>query len=540
MDIAIMVLDAKAGLFLYVNQHVYDDLRLTEEQVLGKHYHEVFWEDFIQLYEALSAACADGKIHTDIHHWVNRSMWEQISASKILWEPGQQAILLTITNISEVSRSLIEYKQLAYYDTELGLPNRASLEQDVSGINDLGKVGAVRFDILQLTTISDLYGWRAQELLLGQIRDWVLGTIASTAQLYRINENGFCILRRQTTQAELEKRSRQITQRFSQPWFLNLNGEEFQVLCDINVGIIFGQSITSDLNNLLFHTLYKRTRDGECYVLYDQRYDEELRFRLQLRQDLMKCAREGMKGFSVRYQPIVEAKTGRWVGVEALSRFEHPVGGAISPSVFIEEAEQIGLIEKLDDWVYQTAMEQCRDIGLHEKDFHLSVNYSPVQKLDHKFTSRLFHLTDTAHYPKSKLGLEVTESAKMKFDDATLSSLRNLQAGKVILALDDFGMGYSSFENLLRLSANMIKTDRSIIEDIETDANKQYLMQLVVHLADFANMKLIAEGVETKGQLELLQSYGVEFIQGFLFSKPLTADELRVHRSNFELSAMGG
>lgn len=542
LDVAVVVLDAKSGVFLYVNQSFCDAMEMSEAQILKSDYSQVFWSEFHQTYESLVEATADGQGHTDVYYWVGRNMWAQVFARRIEWQLGQIAVLLTTTNITEVASSLYEYKQMAFFDPELNLPNNHSLEQDISSLDALGNVGAVRFDLCRISNINDLYGRKVMSLLLRQVRDWALETCASTARLYRVNENGFCILRHETNLSELEKRVEQIVQRFRQPWHILTDGKPIQVYCDINTGIIFENNIASELKDLLFHSmgcnlLQHCLEDKKCYTLYDKKYIIDSKKRLRLGQNLTNCIHSGMTGFSVCYQPIVESKTGRWIGVEALCRWELSDEGMVPPSAFIEEAEQSGLINTLDDWVHKTAISHCQNLGLGRREFRLNVNLSPTRKVDTPFINKLFQLVEEIGYPPNKLSLELTETAKMRFDDETLANLKILKTNNIGLALDDFGSGYSSFENLLRLSAHTLKADRSIIENIETDVTRQHLMQMLVRLADFADMRLVVEGVETVEQKELLQSYGVGYMQGYLFSRPLTADQLQQHKDNFRVES---
>lgn len=535
MDVSIMVLDAQTGQLVYMNQRVCKDMGLLKEQMLGMHYRRVFWEEFHQVYEILASSCKDGNIHTDVFHWTSRMIWEQISARHIEWAHGQTAVLLIITNITDVSRSMYEYKQMAYYDHLLNIPNKHSLKQDIHTIQSFDDVGAIRFDICRLSGINDLYGWEVGDLLLLRIRDWLLKTGSSSTKTYRIYESGFCLILKEANQADMERHTKIILDRFKKPWLLSIHdNKKTPVYCDIKMGVIFGSDLAGETQDFLFHTLGKHISGNGGYILYDKKHNRSLKAQMRLRQDLIRCVRQNMKGFSVCYHPVVDSKTWRWAGVEALCRWENPGDGIISPTIFIKEAEQLGLIATLDNWVYKTAMKCCRDTGLDQKDFFLNINFSPIRPIDDQSIHELVTLSDEVGYPTSKLGLEITESAKIEFSSETINALNVLKKNKVILALDDFGTGYSSFENMLRLPVNILKVDRSMVENIEHDANKQHLMKSVIKFAHFANMVLIAEGVETDKQKELLQNYGVDYMQGFLFSTPLSVGLLQKQKHRFD------
>lgn len=534
MDVSIIAVDAQKGVLLYANQRVYSDMKLSKEDVLGQPYQKVFWKEFHPVYERLAQACEDEETHTDIFNWTSRKIWEQISARQVDWEPGQPAIFLTITNITDVSRSLYEFKQMAYHDPLLHLPNRLSLKQDINAIQSFDGVGIIRFDVQHLSSINDLYGWEAGDIILQQIRDWLFETNSTASKLYRIFEVGFCLLVQETNLEELENRATQIRNRFYQPWSLTVKGCEGLGYLTTSMGIIWGEDIVCEAQSLLFHMLGEQLPDTTSHIKCDIEYFEKLNSGMKMRQELIRCVRRGMEGFSVYYQPIVEITTGRWAGVEALCRWSTPNLGAISPTVFIKEAEQMGLVETIDDWVIKTAITDCWNIGLHEKNFQLDINLSPSRNLDAEFIQTLISYTSAIGYPREKLSIEITESTRIDFNEETLSNLNKLNKSKILLALDDFGTGYSSFENLLRISASVLKTDRMMIQDINTDTNKQFLMKMLVQLARYANMYFIVEGVETAEQKKLLHELGIKHIQGYFYSKPFPVKVLRENKHRFD------
>lgn len=527
MDVAILIIDAQTGKVLHANRRVFLDLGLSEEQVLGRPYQKVFWKEFHPVYENLARACEDGETHTDIFDWTSHKIWEQISARRIEWNAGQMAIFMTVTNITEVTQSLYEYRRMAYNDPLLHLPNRLSLKKDIDSIPLFEGVGVVRFDICHLSSINDMYGWEAGDILLRRVRDWLFDISTTGTKVYRIFEVGFGLLIQDTTPEELDSRAAQIKNRFQQPWPLTINDEEVPAYLGANVATIWGDDITHEIQNLLFHTLGDPVSDSTGPIRYNMNSLEPLKDQKQLRQQLISCIRRDMEGFSVYYQPIADVETGRWVGVEALCRWNAPGVGMVSPAVFIKEAEQMGLIETIDNWVCKTALKECRDIGLQKEEFHLDLNVSPSRKLDHSVVHRLFSFIKEIGFPEEKVTIEITESTELEFDDEICGIIRTLKEHGVSLALDDFGTGYSSFANLLNVSANVIKTDRSMVEDITSDSNKQFLMRMLVSLAEYGKMGFIVEGVETEEQKELLWSLGVKRIQGYYYSKPLPLDMLR-------------
>lgn len=532
LNVAVLVLDAGEGTILYANRPVYSDVDRAPEDLLGKRYHEVFWPDFTTLYEELVQDCEDGMPHTSVYYWVERRMWEQVSGQRMDTGQGRTLILLSITNITEVSRSEYKYRQLALYDRQLELPNGHKLEADIAALSDYRRTALFHMSIDRLSSINDLYGWDTGDYLLEQVRDWLTQQLRKTSQLYRVGTHEFCLLVRDISLPDAKARAAQLLERFKQPWELPSKDKEFPLYCTITLGVVYGKYVKGDMRNLLYRTINAPEVTVDGYSLYDEAMDAQIKRQMRLRQILINCIQQGMKGFSVHYQPIVDAKTGQWTGAEALCRWVTPEGESIPPMVFIQEAEQMGMIARLDAWVRQQAMQKCRAWGLHEKSFLLDINVSPAQPVNQGLVDKILAQIEEADYPKHCLNLEITESSKVSFTGEILDYLHRLKAEGLRISLDDFGTGYASFDNLVKLPAKALKTEMSFIRDLEHNEYLQYLLKMMVDLAHKVGMVLIAEGVETQTQWELLRSYGVDFMQGYLFGKPMPAEafEKELHR----------
>ena len=187
----------------------------------------------------------------------------------------------------------------------------------------------------------------------------------------------------------------------------------------------------------------------------------------------------------------------------------------------------MGLIEKLDTWVRETAMHQCVAVGLDRMDCTLDVNFSPTQNIDNVFINGLLKTLDDTGFPPEKLNLEIIESANMNFDERNFKGLSRLKENGTILSLDDFGTGHSSFANLIRVPATSVKIKKIFLGGIVRDEHRQYFLRMLTDIAHYFGMLLIAEGVETPEQLALLRQFGVDYAQGYLFSKPLSFEKLR-------------
>jgi EAL domain-containing protein (putative c-di-GMP-specific phosphodiesterase class I) len=231
------------------------------------------------------------------------------------------------------------------------------------------------------------------------------------------------------------------------------------------------------------------------------------------------------------YQPIVDARTGRVAGLEALARWEHAALGAVSPGEFIPIAEEAGLMMALGANVLRAA---CRDLarwtgGRGENDFMLSVNLSPRQLADREFVAVFREILSSTGADPTKLWLEVTESVLMEEQAGLVSGvLAELRRLGVHVLIDDFGTGYSSLAYLKRFPVEALKIDRSFVEGLGQDAESEAIVDATIRLAQSLHLRTIAEGVETEQQLAHLRANGCDYVQGFLFSHAVPASDVRL------------
>ncbi|WP_244815665.1 bifunctional diguanylate cyclase/phosphodiesterase [Caballeronia sp. Lep1P3] len=263
-------------------------------------------------------------------------------------------------------------------------------------------------------------------------------------------------------------------------------------------------------NTLVFHTLDDNPADAE---------------RLKLEADLYEAVRNGE--FSLYFQPITKIRTSGVVGVEALMRWTHPVHGLVPPSTFIPLAESIGLINYLGNWVLKVAcmqLVQWDAIGIRLD--YVSVNVSPQQFRDKRFTAAVKEAIALTGIDAKRLVFEITESLLMQDPEEATRLLQTLRALGIRFAVDDFGTGYSSLAYLQRFPLSKLKIDRSFVENLITSRNNRAIVGAVVGLAQSLGLELVAEGVETEAQRDLLAELGCDHIQGWLVSHALPSDEL--------------
>jgi EAL domain-containing protein (putative c-di-GMP-specific phosphodiesterase class I) len=258
------------------------------------------------------------------------------------------------------------------------------------------------------------------------------------------------------------------------------------------------------------------------YRFFEPEMDARVRARRILEMDLRQAISDG--AFEVHYQPCVSLRDNKITGCEALLRWRHSERGMISPAEFIPVAEETGLINQLGEWVLTTA---CAEATTWPEHIKLAVNVSPVQFKSGTLALKIVAALAASGLPASRLELEITEAVLIRDDETALAILHQLRTIGVGIALDDFGTGYSSLSYLQRFPFDKIKIDRCFVTDIAEPEGSSCIVQAVVNIATERRMTTTAEGVETEQQRQLLRALGCSEMQGYLFSAPKPAADVR-------------
>ncbi|MEW8052504.1 MAG: EAL domain-containing protein, partial [Candidatus Thiodiazotropha sp.] len=430
-------------------------------------------------------------------------------------------------------------RELAYKDELTGLASRVSfyqqLEESIKASDRSGRRFALLYvDLDDFKGVNDSLGHDAGDLLLKDIAKCLKSVSREIDFVARLSGDEFCII---VKDVDDDYAAAHVAQRcldmISEP--IELSARKFTPSCSI--GIAHYPDDGEDLSSMLKAadtSLYSAKEHGKNQYAF---YRPELTHRAEHRFRVEQALREAVEKqqLSLVYQPQILMHTGEIIGVEALSRWNHPQLGQVPPTEFIATAERIGMIKPLTEWVLRTACNHavaCRKAGIPA--VRMAVNISPSHFLDKDFVLLIKRVIEETGMNPIELELEVTENI-VQTDPENLTVFHELKDLGVLIAIDDFGIGYSSFASLKHLTADYLKIDRHFVNDMLFDKETRLLISSMIDLGHKLEHGIIAEGVETPEQFDVLNSLGCDTAQGYLFSQPVGADEIvRILNSNVE------
>jgi len=443
--------------------------------------------------------------------------------------------LLVVFNTRRVAQELAESQarteSLAGRDPLSGLANRLLFGQTLdAALNALpsspgeGKergFSLMFLDLDRFKDVNDAHGHQAGDELIKQVAGRLLTILRVKDTLARFGGDEFAILQ---TDVSSDEDARSLAGRI-----LHTLSEPFELYGNtVNVGVSIGIAIAprdaadrETLMRMADTALYEAKSEGRNRsAFFHQEMDEALQMRKVVADDLRRAIAENE--LTIHYQPIYSADGSRVVSLEALVRWPHPTKGMIPPDKFIPLAEQSGLVIPLGEWVVRRV---CHD-GMRWPGIRIAVNVSPIQFRQRDFVDSVIDVVADAGFDPKRLELELTEGVVVEDADAAEVAMRRLRDHGFPLALDDFGTGYSSPIYLRRFAFDKIKIDRSFLESLDGAGESAILVHSIVHLGRALGLKVTAEGVETKEQHRFLQALGCHEMQGFLFSRPVCAQEV--------------
>ena len=453
-----------------------------------------------------------------------------VDSAQIHDEKGE--LLNTIYSFSDITELMSAQEKvnyLAYYDELTGLPNRyyikERLEEVLSDISQFEDVALLLINLNRFRVVNDSLGNDVGDAFIAIIAER-LDHLCKTLQLTvaRVGGDEFAIIQTNPgDEAMIEKFAKRILQLLQKP----IQEKEFKFHIDATIGIsLYTKEIENGEQFLRSATiaLHEAKRLAQPYVFYHQNSNKKLYEKIILENELRKSI--DANELVLYYQPQVDLRTGKLMGVEALVRWNHPERGMISPGVFIPLAEETGLIIAIGNWVIKEA---CRQIRLwldHNFPFkRVSVNLSMRQFFQEDLVDVIAECLTKYQVKAQYLELEITESMTMDVDRA-ISMLTKLKKLGVQIAIDDFGTGYSSFSYLHLFPVDQLKIDQSFVRNLTIDQSNKAIIETIISLGHHLRLELMAEGVETSEQADFLSSNHCNGIQGYLISRPLPASEM--------------
>lgn len=431
----------------------------------------------------------------------------------------------------EAENSLL---RMAQYDFLTGLPNRQQLQQQLDQIlEDAGRlqrrVAVLCVGLDDFKGVNEQFSYQTGDQLLIALADRLRSHSGRLGALARLGGDQFALV-----QADIEQpyEAAELAQSVLDDLELPFSLEQQEVRLRATIGITLfpedGDSTEKLLQKAEQTMTLAKSRSRNRYQFYIASVDSEMRRRRELEKDLREALNRGE--MHLVYQPQVDYRDHRVVGVEALLRWQHPQHGFVPPDLFIPLAEQNGSIIPIGEWVLDQACRQLRE--WHDQGFselRMAINLSTVQ-LHHAELPRVVNnLLQVYRLPQRSLEMEVTETGLMEDISTAAQHLLSLRRSGALIAIDDFGTGYSSLSYLKSLPLDKIKIDKSFVQDVLEDEDDATIVRAIIQLARNLDMQVIAEGVETAEQEAYIIAQGCNEGQGYLYSKPLPARELTLY-----------
>jgi diguanylate cyclase (GGDEF)-like protein len=457
--------------------------------------------------------------------------------NNLLDDPAVRGVVINSWDVTERKALEQQLQHQAFHDLLTGLPNRAlfmdRLERAFVRVNRRGtKVAVLFMDLDNFKVINDSLGHEVGDQLLVAVAERLKTCLRPEDTAARLGGDEFTILVEDVTGVgDVAQIAERIAEKLQPPFAL----QDQEVFATVSTGIALNSTAQEQAADLLRHAdlaMYRAKRRGKArYEVFEPSMDAKALERLILETGLRRALVR--QQFRVYYQPIVALENGKVAGVEALVRWEHPQRGLLLPEEFLSVAEETGLIVRIGQWVLREAGKQARiwqERYLSTPPLTISVNLSPRQFIHPELVAEVL---DESEIDPASLQLEITEGAMIS--NGTYSAdrtLRNLKRTGVQLAIDDFGLGYSSLSYLKRFPVDFLKIDRSFIAGLAREPNgvakDTEITKAMIELTHALGLRVIAEGVETSEQLAQLRNMTCDFAQGNYFSEPLPSEELEV------------
>ncbi len=434
----------------------------------------------------------------------------------------------TVVDITEHKNAEQKIRKLAFYDTLTGLPNRILLTEEIAGLlaSKNQQLGLLVLDLDQFKRINDTYGRMDGEEVLKEVAIRLQGCVRQEDTVARLGGDEFAVLLRgMVSRRDAETVVHKVLDSLAKPFVIETRELVISACIGVALGPEDGEVADVLLKNgdIALHMAKEKGRNS--FLFYHGDMEQKALDRIRLENNLRRALRDDE--FSLVYQPQFELHSGRLVGLEALVRWNHPRRGLILPGEFISMAEETGLIMALGEWVLRAACSQNKawQEGGHPP-MRVAVNLSAHQLKHPEFVDAVQRILEDTGLDPQYLELELTESMLMENAAHTIAVLERLRRMGVHLAIDDFGTGYSSLCYLQSFPVNHLKIAGSFLESKGRNRETDAIVEGIIKMGSDLNLRVIAEGVETVEQMELLRALNCHEVQGYYFAKPMAPVEL--------------
>ena len=455
-----------------------------------------------------------------------------LSISVMRDESGE--IRFHIAHFSDISAERAAEAKLhhmAHHDMLTGLSNRVSLKDRLEHAlalarRESSRVALLFIDLDRFKSINDTLGHHVGDELLIAVSQRLRQCVRESDLVARLGGDEFVVMLPGLDQsAAAASVAEKIVASIGEPYLIGAH--TFYTTPSVGIAIYpedgaDGESLMRNADAAMYHA---KSAGRNNFQFFDAKMNELAVERLSIEHALRHAL--SRDEFRLHFQPVIDIRTGRVASIEALVRWQHPERGLLAPGFFIGVAEETGLIQAIGDWVLWAACRQLADFrAAGMADVRMAINISALQMRNGNLPVLAQGIMAAYSLQAGDLIFEITESIAMEQPKETERILDQLHAMGIQLALDDFGTGYSSLSYLKLFALDTLKLDRSFVEEIGVDADGQIICDATIGLAHSLRLRLVAEGVETQEQLDYLQARGCHYVQGYLFSRPLPADQI--------------
>jgi len=491
------------------------------------------------------AGMVDGPVDSRIEYY--RQIVEQDVCTKyfadlpdgrqlaICYQPHADGGLFTFEDVTEFRRADARIAHMAHHDALTGLPNRLELrnrKENALQSVDTEPFALMCLDLDHFKNVNDTLGHPAGDKLLREVAIRIRAIVRDSDTIARLGGDEFAIIVQPVKErSRIARLADRLIESVNKPFVID--GQT--TFISVSIGVAVAPDDSRDPDLLMKQAdlaLYQAKSAGRGrYAFFEAAMEQQAAERRQLEAEMREALVQ--ERFELHYQPLVSAATRRVIGFEALLRWQHPEKGMISPAAFVPIAEENGMIVQIGAWALRTA---CQVASEWPGGLKVAVNLSPVQFLDGGLVDAVSAAIVASGLAPGRLELEITESTMMRDIDLALDTLAKLKGLGVAIAMDDFGTGHSSLAHLQHFPFDKVKIDQAFIRKIFESQNVA-ILRATAHIAQSLGIRTTAEGVETEAQLASVVAVGCDELQGYLFGKPLPADQALVAKARIDALA---